>query len=461
MSDQPLFMYRIVTLFTLVILSSFAVSAQMPMHGEILYGNEWYEAGSNQLRVEVSEDGFYRLSGASLAASGILQDGADLNRLQMHHLGQPVPIDVVGGDILFYGQRARSELDQHLFEFGQDMLLNTRYGIYTDTSGYYLSLAAPGTPVARYESVTSAQGGPTTSTIYRTAEKIYSKSQSKFFRRTAGVSIYFSHYELAEGYGSRNNNDLLSSNGTTITSESLQLPYAVSGEARLAVRFGLAFGDSHAQVIRVNGQLAGEVNTEGEWSLQDTAFSFSLTDDEATITIEGQAGPQDKANLAFMSVFYPAEARMENSSLAFSMPAGAPVTLIFSGNVNSASRLYDISTGKVFQSGNGRFDLPAATTEREFVLLNEAAAPAGIDLITLPDLLPPTDADYLILSSHRLAGPELEAMAAYRESAAGGGYSVHTVYVEDLYDTYGYGLRRHPQAIRNYLHAALERAPEQ
>ncbi|PPK88120.1 putative secreted protein (Por secretion system target) [Neolewinella xylanilytica] len=453
-------MSRTFTIFLFTLACPLAIVAQMATESGVRYGNEWYGAGSSHLRLDVAQDGFYRVTAELIAGSGLIESTADLERLQLYHRGEPVPIDVIDGEVLFYGERARSEMDKYLFEFGEDMLLNTEYGMYTDTSAYYLGLAASPDEVLRYRPATDPTGGPTNSTIYRTTEKVYGKSQSKFFRRTAGLSVYFSHYEWNEGYGSLRSNDLLSSNGSTVTGEKLALPEAVSGQAALSLRFGLAFGDAHSQLITVNNQALATINAGDEWSLHDTTLSFALTTNQASFSIAGQAGPQDKANLAFVSVTYPARAVGTANFLSFTLPAGPSQTLEFTSGVNAGSRLYDPASATVYPILGGQFQLSAAVAERRFVLLNEAWSPAASQLVTLTDLLPPPQTDYLIITSRRLAGPELDAMADYRESSVGGNYTVHTVYVEDLYDAFGYGLRRHPQAIRNYLYAAQQVAPQ-
>ncbi|MGB3798309.1 MAG: C25 family cysteine peptidase, partial [Lewinella sp.] len=444
----------------MILVFPLALGAQMTAESGVRYGNEWYKADSRHLRVDVANDGFYRVSAEVLSASGLLADGGDINRLQLFHLGEQVPVDVVNGELHFYGERARSEMDRHLFEFGEDMLLNTRYGMYTDTAAYFLRLAVSPAEVLRYEAGPAVAGGEPTSTIYREVEKVYTARQSKFFRRTSGQSIYFSHYEWNEGFGSLGSNDLLSSRGTTTFSEKLDLPGAVAGQANLQVRFGLAFGDTHAQLIRVNNEELATIETEDGWSLQDTTLTFPITTATANFSITGQAEDRDKANLAFVAVTYPARAMAESGSLRFSLPGGPARTLVFEGTVGSGSRLYDLTSGNVYTGSSGSFPLPASSDAKDYVLVNQAAVPDDTEVISLVDLLPGSAVNYLLLTSRRLAGTEINELAAYRESVQGGGYSVHTVYVEDLYDAYGYGLRRHPQAIRNYLHAAIAAAPE-
>ncbi|NJB84397.1 hypothetical protein GGR26_000142 [Lewinella marina] len=453
-------MPRTFTLSLIFFLVCGCLRAQVPVGQDTLYGNEWYTTGQPFLRIEVSQDGVYQVGSAALAAAGLPTVEGEGQRFRMFHHGRIVPLDPAAGGPVFYGRAARGELDSLLFPGGQSEQLNPRYAMYTDTAAYYLTVVDAVTAADRLTPVTDpGAGGAVTTTILRTAEKVYADNPSKYFQRSSGSTIQFSHYELAEGYGQRGNNDLLSSNGTTSTTVSLSLPEAVGGAAQLSLRFGLAFGNEHRQRISVNGQVLGEFTSE-DWSVNELDYPFTLSGKQATLKVDGLAGDQDKANLAFVSVTYPAAAVASSGQLPFQLPAGDALTLSFSGNVPTAARLYDLTNGRIYAPVSaGRFNLPASATRRSFVLATTLLAPAATAPVSLSDQLPAADADYLILSSRRLAGAGLDALASYRSSPAGGGYRVHTVYVEDLYDGFGYGLRRHPQAIRNYLAAALRKAP--
>ncbi len=436
-----------------------SLGAQMQTETGTRFGNEWITVGKSYLKLQVAEDGMYRIDAATLQAAGLPVGAAAAGQLALHHQGKVVAVELSAEGLSFYGQRARGELDGYLFAEGPDQRLNPRYGMYTDTAAYYLELAPAGAASPVYQAGSNGNnGGTPTTTVYRTAESVFADHQSKYYSRTAGSTIIFSHYELAEGFGSRSRNDLLSSNGSTSTTVDLPLPGATGGEATLDLRFGLAFGSTHRQKIRVAGQQVGEVSTTG-WSVADYRYPFTNGGQRATIEIIGEAGPQDKANLASIRISYPAEFALTDEQLPFRLPAGGEVSLSAAA-LPAGARLYDLTHDRVHVPTGGAFHLPASSVERSLVLVGTFLAPAATAPVVLRDLLPGANANYLLLSSRRLAGPDLEALAAYRRSSAGGGYRVHLTYVEDLYDAFGYGLDRHPQALRNYLAAAIARAPE-
>ncbi len=433
-----------------------SLCAQMQTEAGARFGNEWITVGKSYLKMQVAEDGMYRIDAATLRSAGLPVGEAAAGKLALYHQGQVVPVELTPEGLTFYGEQARGELDGYLFPEGPSQQLNPRYGMYTDTAAYYLELAPAGGASPTYLSGPSSGGTPTT-TIYRTAERVFAEQQSKYYRRSSGSSIIFSRYELAEGFGSRSNNDLLSSNGSTNTTFTLPLPGGTGGEATLELRFGLAFGDAHLQRIRVAGQQVGEVSAS-DWSVDDYRYAFTSSGEEAAVEIAGQAGPQDKANLAYVRITYPAGLALTDKQLPFRLPAGGEVALSAAG-LPTGTRLYDLTHARVHVPTGGAFHLPAATTERSLVLVGTFLTPAATAPLVPTALLPEANATYLILSSRRLAGPELEELATYRSSPAGGAYRVRTTYVEDLYDAFGYGVDRHPQALRNYLAAAIARAP--
>ena len=68
--------------------------------------------------------------------------------------------------------------------------------------------------------------------------------------------------------------------------------------------------------------------------------------------------------------------------------------------------------------------------------------------------------DYLIITNSLLLGTDtsnyVEQYGAYRSSAAGGAYNVKLSLISDLEDQFAWGLKGHPQAVRNFLRYARE-----
>ncbi|NJC25393.1 putative type IX secretion system sortase PorU2 [Neolewinella antarctica] len=442
-----------------------ALTAQMTgPTGAVRYGNEWIDYDKTYLRIAVAEDGVYRLTPAELRAAGFSFPETNAAAWVLEHAGEPVPVVVDEAGLTFVGERNRGELDQFLFEAPGRMQLNDRYSMHTDTSVYYLSLGNKG---LRYNTSEVAATGAPLGGILRESEAVFNEHYTKTFFRSAGSSIYYSHYDVADGFGMRSANDLLSSNGSTETTFSLPLPGTAGGAATLELRFGLGF-DQHDQAILLDGKELTTHQSSG-WSVEQFSLPFTASGESAEVALRGNRGDRDKANVAWARATYPATlsaaglshflvpASAQNQTLELT-DVGAVAGAVYLLNADRGTKL----VGKV-QAGSVQFTVPASSSSTEYYLVtgnNVLKSPALRSHTFQPALPTGSRTNYLILTSERLDGPELKAMAAYRASAAGGGYRVHTVRVEDLYDEYGYGVARHPMATRNYVAAARAANPE-
>lgn len=454
--------------FTTVLLTCLLSSlfAQMPTpDGTIQFGNEWIDYGSDYLKISVAEDGLYRVSAADLAAAGMPLNGTNENRYELFNNGSTVSIEVSSEGITFLGRKNRGDLDRFLFEQPESMQLNTRYSLYTDTSTYYLRLNEAGG--TNFYDASTPPGTPTSiPSILREEEVIYSEHFSKEYFRSGRSSIYYSRYDEVEGFASRGTSDLLSSDGTTTTEIEFDLPGATGEQAFLETRFGLGF-DFHRQLVSADGNLLLTLDTNS-WNIHQPILAFQPSTSGSTITFEGTSGARDKATIAWAKVTYPAATTFDDELSSFIVPARNQPSRIELTNLGAAAgavKAYGATNGVVVSTnasgGIASLVFPPSTTDQEYFLsINGQAAPTTPGQIRFTPTLPTNgQTDYLILTSRRIHGSAVESMANYRRSAAGGGYTVHVVDVEDLYEEYSYGIARHPMALRNYLSQALEFAP--
>lgn len=440
--------------------------AQMPSpEGTIQFGNEWIDYGSDYLKISISEDGLYQIGTAELVAAGMPLNAINENRYELYHDGQTVSIEVGSEGITFLGLKNRGKMDRFLFEDPEPMQLNTRYSLYSDTSTYYLRLNNAGGTNFYDASVPGGSPNPISS-ILREEEVVFSENFSKEYFRSGRSSIYYSHYDEVEGFASRGTSDLLSSDGTTITEIEFDLPAATGEQAKLETRFGLGF-DFHRQVISADGNNLLLLDTNS-WNLHQPIVEFQPTAAGTTITFEGTSGPRDKATIAWAKVTYPATPIFDTELVSFIIPASntpSRVELTNLGAAAGAVKAYGAMNGVIASAttagGTANLVFPASTSDQRYYLsINGQVAQVGGSQYQFSPTLPTNgQTDYLIITSRRIHGSAVEEMANYRRSVAGGGYDVHVVDVEDLYEEFAYGIARHPMALRNYLSASIEFAP--
>ena len=156
----------------------------------------------------------------------------------------------------------------------------------------------------------------------------------------------------------------------------------------------------------------------------------------------------------------------------FEVEAGNTAKYLEIADFNSSTGtpvIYDLSNGLRilcrYENGIVKALLPPSAEQRSLVLLEETAADIldAPQSMNFPNLLSQTT-EFLILTSPELRETyenqdQVQAYADYRASAAGGNYKTQIVEVEDIYHQFGYGLDRHPQSIRNFVHAAHRQWP--
>jgi len=257
-------------------LLSLSVFAQMvASDGSTRYGNEWINYDQSYLQIKVAEDGMYRISASEISTAGLSGD------LVLHHNGEVVPLSVISdGSVVFYGEKNRGEMDRHLWPDPDANQLNDRYSMHTDTAAYYLTTGSGLT----YQQASNGAGTPSAS-IFRSVERVFSDHMTKNYFRSGGISIYYSHYDKAEGFGQRSAGDLLSSNGQVESTVELALPASNGQQARLEVRFGTAFG-SHEVEIGADGTVLATPSRSGWGVIQEQAM-FTPNGTETTISLKG------------------------------------------------------------------------------------------------------------------------------------------------------------------------------
>lgn len=454
-------MFRTLTSLFFTLLSCTLFGQMVAPDGSVRYGNEWINYDQDYLHIQVAEDGMYRVPGTAVSTAGLSGD------LVLYHNGAQVPFQLnPDGSIVFYGEKNRGEMDRNLWPDPDADQLNDRYSMHSDTAGYYLTT---GTGPA-YQLSGASNGTPTASVLRRT-ERIFSDEMVKSYFRSGGISIYYSHYDKGEGFGQRDSGDLLSSNGDVESSVDLELPAANGQQAVLDVRFGTAFGSHEVEIAADGAVLATPV--ESGWGVIQEQALFTPSGTSTTISLTGIRGDQDKPNLAWVAVTYPATPTYDEGLTSFTIPASSTTTRVTFTDLGAAAGAegritsYAPATGNMVSveaeaDGSATMDFPASATDVTYQFLVKSAdlkTPVTKPLRFSPTL-PAANANYILLTSRRLHGTPVEQLADYRRSVAGGSYNVQVVDIEDLYDEFGYGIPNHPMAVRNYLTAAKEVAPE-
>jgi hypothetical protein len=449
--------------FITVFLFSIAVHAQM--HNGY-FGNEWINYSQTYYKMNVVEDGLYRIPSTALNNAGINTTGLQAGNFQVFNLGNEVPcyVQMSNGNvdfIEFYGKKHRGELDVNLY-YNANHHFNPEYSAISDTAAYFLTINSNGNSRQFINSSANLSNLPAKENyfMHRALTPVTTGWQRGKIYQVSTEQLTKSSFDFGEGWGSNR-----SSNQTH--NVALSNVFSSGPQATGSVRMYSANNVSHNVEIRVANTLVLNTNFSGD-SVGTHSFSIplNLLSNSTAINIRGNGGTSDIHSVSYVDIVYPRSFDFGGaSSFYFKIgpSSGRKYLEISNFNPTGASSqsiyLYDLTNNlriQCFWDGSRVLtDLAPSATERELVLVNHSA-PNGIKNMGRVDRVNFIDyssynADYIIiyhpkLSTNSQGGNPIIEYAAYRAST---GFSPVVINVQEVYDQFGYGYNMHPTALRN------------
>lgn len=457
-------------------------SAQMRIGRDSLFGNEWINTTQVYFKISVANDGMIRLTQAQLAAAGV-PNTVRGEQFQIFRNGKEEAIFVSTNmafgqsDYLqFYGQRNRIEVDSHLYRLdtfyqnkGIVPLLNTDYSVISDTAAYFLTWQTPPS-VSRFQTIANNLSNlPTAETWFWHKSNL--TFNTNFIKPELGSGVYLPEYQSGEGFATALDNSRILT---------FALPAFVPNiDPQISLRWA---GNNNCHYLTVTH------TSSGTTLLTDTTYTYesptttrnaatsnglrvanfnvnaALLNTSFSVQLRSLCGTTDKHAIANAAMTYARSFSFDNATqFAFTIAASNTAKYLeindFSHN-NIAPVLYDLTNNIrivcSLQGATVRVLLPPSVSPRNLLLVNETAAVSTANpvAVTLPRI-EPNAGDYIIITSSRLrtgSTDRIAEYASYRASANGGNFRTHIVNIEDLYNLFGFGINRHPIAIRNFIH---------
>ncbi|MBK7223874.1 MAG: hypothetical protein IPH94_22075, partial [Saprospiraceae bacterium] len=120
----------------------------------------------------------------------------------------------------------------------------------------------------------------------------------------------------------------------------------------------------------------------------------------------------------------------------------------------------DPSAGKAYKLnklGDNKAELITSDQDFFVVLDKEATTLTTAQTFTFRDITP-LNPEFLIITSTKLYNTkggqvdEINNYKRYKESAEGGSYKTEVVFVDEIYNQFGYGIENHVMAFKNFSH---------
>ena len=433
-------------------------------------GASTFPPSASPVRVDVVQDGIYRLDYTYLTSHG-LSPGTQVETIHLTCRGVEIPIWIEGPSsgplspssaVVFYGQKL-AITNRPMFD-GGDFSDTNVYWLYSDGLRGLRMATAPAAPTGRFPSAAQF-----TASVHLEVNT-YLDSLDHF--RPNGDNWFWAPI-LAAPAGSSTSRDF---------TVNLPHPYG-EGLSATAILAGLNDGQ-HEITLALNGVPSSAAPDPGPWqgkalSAQTCSFSSGLASgtNTVTLTLPGAGGQPDFQLLDYFDFTYSRTLDSDSGTLLitdveasaqYACPGHgtAPYILDLSASDPATGLKRPILlTGATFSAGTATFEMPAnpSVTRRLVALSSAPLLPSAAYVAAAPAIPDPANPADMVIITHpdfHPAGADAvwQAYLARRSEAM----TVVAVDVESIFNAYSYGLMD-PTAIRSYLAAAAAawgRAPK-
>ncbi len=450
-----------------------------PVSGQ--FSNEWINFTQTYYKVPVSRTGIYRITQSDLQAAGVPVGAIDPRRINLFHRGNEQAIFVQGQAdavfdptdfIEFYGQRNDGTLDADLYK-PSNLQPHPYYNLFNDTSAYFLTWNPLPVQGKRMVSFFEANGSGIPKETYHQEERLLVFSNEYSGGLTVGGEVQNTAFDIGEGWtgamictgysGCVGQQDFIVDNllRTVPTGGSPQLElllvgrdefthqaeiYAGANGGALRLLSTATFNGFQTYVLNA-GLNWSDIGVDGRMDIR-IRLTASGTRDEVSVSYIKVNFPQDYdvTGLSEKTLRLP-DNPSNKSYIEILNPAGARVW-----DITDEANIQIIGTTTV-PGGIGA--IVPSTLGGRILYVSNATLTTALKQVGFRSITPSLY-NYIVISHRSLLKPALgygnavQAYAAYRASAAGGGYDTLTVSMDQLYNQFNYG-ETSPRAIYQFM----------
>lgn len=455
------------------------------------YGNEWIDPNSTYFKIKIARDGLYRLDSALLASKGVVVNTISPFTFRLFKNGKEVKIYIKGEDdgrlntndyIEFYGEQNKGELDSALYKPTSNAQPHKYYSLFSDTANYYLTWGfLAGLRVTQFNGAAFVPGS--VPEPWYLHEELQVSTNRYFFGEPVAESATPSEYTANEGWASsvysmgNQYNKNVSTSGYVLSGPPVIAEVMLNGVSNGSTAFPP--NNHHLKVF------VGKTNTTFN-QYKDTmytgykrmAFSFPVSSADIgsnicvfRFKIENDLGASaDNSVLNYIKLTYPRSFSFATSTsriLNIKGPTTQPNTYLKINGYGVVGKrspiVYDLTNNirivGLMQNDSFKVLIPNSGTNKT-MLIADSTDVEYITQIERVSFFPFQSQSFLgnyVIVSHPSLKIGAEQYAAYRQSPAGGNFKTTLAYVNQIYETFYYGIP-HPLAIRNFSKYVLDNA---
>lgn len=441
------------------------------------YSNSWIDYSQKYYKFPIVENGIYRIDFEDLNNPDFPLATVDPQHISIFGRGKEIPLYIQGENdgkfdstdyIEFYAQRNDGWLDSNLYGTAKKQP-NPYYSLITDTAFYFITIQQ--SPGKRFAIENNNDFSSYFETNYVLKKQV--EYHTDFYYEgeifTQGNSDV--EYVSTEGYmdnsvtaGNTRTTNMQVSNVYT-QGPAAEFEIAIAGQSDYG---GLLNGDHHLLVEFLGKSIDTIFDGFKLLKLQELVSPANISNRNSLkiTSIDDLGSFSDRSALAYSKLIYPHTLDLENSAyFEFYLDDNLSQTAYTFNpqNFNSVGEpiLYDLSNNKRIKFYNTfsgyKAVVPNGGRKKCVMFSSSAVKTVGkIELATENGFFTDysslaQDSAYLMLYHPSLL-QEVNNYAAYRNNT---GQNVVKVNVQELYDQFAYGIKKHPLAIRNFLKMTL------
>jgi Peptidase family C25/CARDB len=443
--------------------------------------NSWIDYSKTYYKFKLAKDTLTRIYQPVLAAAGL--GAVPAENFQLWRNGKQVrmftsvPTGALGSsDFLeFWGEMNDGKPDKNLYRNTNEQMCD-KFSLESDTATYFLTVNPAGGNF-RYLATANPVAGnvlPAEPYFMRRIEQHYKSQINKGYAAVIGEYVYSSSYDIGEGWTSDN---------VAPCCSLVKVLYNINkynAGPQNNVMFTVTAAGNALNPRELIAQVQGTTVVQKPMPyfnyLKDTIRNLPLSILNSPsfigVSINGNsATTTDRMVVSCYSVTYPAIFDFNNEkNFYFELKDNTAGNYLVITNFNTngvAPILYDYNNSKriigdISIAGQVRFVLaPSTDTLRRFNLMNGDVSNYGlVSSLSSKTFInygsTANQGNYIIISNPALYNNgsgvnNVELYRQYRSSVTGGGFNAKIYNIDELTDQFGFGIKKHPSAVRDFI----------
>ena len=413
------------------------------------FTNSWVRFSQDYYRIGVPRTGVYRVTRAQLEEAGVPIGSHNPQNIQLIQNGKPIACYIDGEQsglcryIEFYAEGNDGSLDVEMYDKPENQA-NPHYSLVTDEGAVFLTFNSSFSNL-RYQLMAEADTAGYSVTDYCIIDTVFQYT-----------GTYLSGEENCLYTGGEGWFDATALTIGKSVTKALPTPNVYT-DSPMTASFSMALGTYstswHHLTVDFPGFSADTIFSglrTLKYSTQIDAALLQARNNLIVSSVNDMGAATDYSRLAYAELVYPATFNFAGRrQQVFELPAdNADKCLIINGmNFSKGGMLYDVSRNlRIALKADGNTATAVVPAHSELVLMividNEAFAKAG-DITAAPLTNHAVGGKPTVIISHSSLMSAAQRYADYRDA--------YLVDVEEIYNQFGYGIKRHPLAIRKFL----------